>query len=283
MHAQVDSWLRIHEVFHPTDCSPGSNVALAHALKLSLTAKARLTLMRVSPEEGVAAADELPDVRGTIARWLATERGGEPTPELQIRWHAASGSSPVRSCLQSLERIPADLIVVATHQHDGRSTWMGTSIAEPLVRSSGEMTLLVPEGAAGFVRPENGTITLKNILIPVAPQPSFAPAIEAARRLMLYLPEAEGTATVLHVGDPAGMPELRLPKVPGWRWDCATRSGDLIETILETAGQACADLIVMTTQGRQGFLEALRGSTTERVLRQSQCPMLTMPVGSFLG
>jgi hypothetical protein len=160
---------------------------------------------------------------------------------------------------------------------------MGTSIAEPLVRSSGEMTLLVPEGAAGFVRPENGTITLKNILIPVAPQPSFAPAIEAARRLMLYLPEAEGTATVLHVGDPTGMPELRLPKVPGWRWDCVSRSGDLIETILETAGQACADLIVMTTQGRQGFLEALRGSTTERVLRQSQCPMLTMPVGSFLG
>jgi len=31
------------------------------------------------------------------------------------------------------------------------------------------------------------------------------------------------------------------------------------------------------------FLHALRGSTTERVLRQASCPLLTMSVGSFLG
>jgi hypothetical protein len=34
MPTQVDRWLRIHEVFHPTDCSQGSEVALLHALKL---------------------------------------------------------------------------------------------------------------------------------------------------------------------------------------------------------------------------------------------------------
>jgi hypothetical protein len=162
-------------------------------------------------------------------------------------------------------------------------TWLGKSVAEPLARSSGEMTLLVPEGTAGFVRPEDGAITLKSILVPVASQPPPEPAIEAARRLMLYLPEAEGTATVLHVGDPSDIFELHLPEGPGWKWDHVVQPGDVIDTILETAVQVAADLVAMTTQGRHGFLDALRGSTTERVLRQARCPMLTMPVGSFLG
>jgi nucleotide-binding universal stress UspA family protein len=279
---QVDRWLRIHEVFHPTDCSAKSEAALCHALKISLVAGARLTLMRVSPEDGDS-VDDFPDVRGMIARWQAHGTCAERPDELQVRWHAASGSHPVRSCRQSLDKSPAELIVVATRQHDGKSTWLGESVAEPLARSSGEMTLLVPEGTAGFVQPEDGTSSLKSILVPVTSQPSPAPAIEAARRLMLYEPEAEGTATLLYVGEPSSMPELRLPDVPGWKWNRVVRPGDVIETILQTAAEVAADLVAMTTQGRHGFLDALRGSTTERVLRQARCPMLTMPVGSFLG
>ena len=43
------------------------------------------------------------------------------------------------------------------------------------------------------------------------------------------------------------------------------------------------DESLSVAERRQGFLDALRGSTTERVLRQARCPMITMPVGSFLG
>ena len=34
------------------------------------------------------------------------------------------------------------------------------------------------------------------------------------------------------------------------------------------------DLVVMASRGHDGFLDALRGSTTERVLRQVTCPLL---------
>lgn len=282
MPTQVERWHRIHEVFHPTDCSPGSETALLHALRISLTAEARLTLMRVSAE-GSAPSHDFPDVRGILARWPACRASGEPIPELQVQWHTARGNHPVRSCLESLKRAPTDLIVVATRQQDGKTTWMGESVAEPLARSSGEMTLLVPEGTAGFIRPEDGAAALKSILVPVAREPRPEPAIEAARRLMLYLPDAGGTATVLYVGDSSGMPELRLPELPGWKWNQVVRQGDVVDAILETAGQLGADLVAMTTQGRHGFLDALRGSTTERVLRHARCPMLAMPVGSFLG
>ena len=255
---------------------------MVHALKISLVAGAQLTLMRVRPDLNDP-SDDFPDVRGTIERWRTQGNIGESIRELPVRWHAAHGNDPVASCLRSLHRHPAELIVVATHQYDGQMTWMGKSVAEPLARSSGEMTLLVPEGMAGFVRPEDGAITLKSILVPVANQPRPEPAIEAARRLMLYLPEAGGTATVLHVGDPSDMPQIPLPEVPGWKWNHLVQAGDVVDTILETAAKVSADLIAMTTEGRQGFLDALRGSTTQRVLRQARCPMLAIPVGSFLG
>jgi nucleotide-binding universal stress UspA family protein len=33
----------------------------------------------------------------------------------------------------------------------------------------------------------------------------------------------------------------------------------------------------MPTAGRQGVVDALRGSTTERVIRQAPCPVLAVP------
>jgi nucleotide-binding universal stress UspA family protein len=36
----------------------------------------------------------------------------------------------------------------------------------------------------------------------------------------------------------------------------------------------------MTTQGHTGVLDALRGSTTERILRRASCPVLAVPAGS---
>jgi hypothetical protein len=34
---------------------------------------------------------------------------------------------------------------------------------------------------------------------------------------------------------------------------------------------------VMATLGHHGFLDALRGSTTERIVRNSTCPVLAIP------
>ncbi len=53
--------------------------------------------------------------------------------------------------------------------------------------------------------------------------------------------------------------------------------GNAVETILRVASDIPADLIVMGTQGHQGFLDALRGNTTEQVLRESTCPILAVP------
>ena len=57
------------------------------------------------------------------------------------------------------------------------------------------------------------------------------------------------------------------------------RSGDVVEGILAAAADMRANLIGMATAGHHGLLDALRGSTTERVLRHAPCPVLAIPVG----
>ncbi len=78
------------------------------------------------------------------------------------------------------------------------------------------------------------------------------------------------------------MPDVVCPDVPGWRWNKVTKQGDVIDGICETAQETEADLIVMVTDGRHGFLDALRGSHSERVLRRSPCPLLVIPARGFM-
>jgi nucleotide-binding universal stress UspA family protein len=50
-----------------------------------------------------------------------------------------------------------------------------------------------------------------------------------------------------------------------------------VDEILKAEANWRPDLMVLATQGHIGFLDALRGSTTERVLRGAHCPVLSVP------
>ena len=52
--------------------------------------------------------------------------------------------------------------------------------------------------------------------------------------------------------------------------------GDVVEEVLKKAKTLDADLVVMGTHGRRGFRRLLLGSVTERVLRQSEAPVLSI-------
>ncbi|HEU4616794.1 MAG TPA: universal stress protein, partial [Gammaproteobacteria bacterium] len=79
---------------------------------------------------------------------------------------------------------------------------------------------------------------------------------------------------LLHVGDD-DFPFRTLDDLEHLR-----RSGDPVEQILGAADRLEADLIVMATAGHHGVFDALRGSTTERVLRRSPCPLLAVPIAA---
>jgi nucleotide-binding universal stress UspA family protein len=88
--------------------------------------------------------------------------------------------------------------------------------------------------------------------------------------------------TIVHVGEKADMPQVELPDVSGWKWNTVVCSGDVVPAISDTVSAVRAGLIVLTTEGRQGFLDALRGSHSERILRQAPCPLLAIPASGFM-
>jgi nucleotide-binding universal stress UspA family protein len=61
------------------------------------------------------------------------------------------------------------------------------------------------------------------------------------------------------------------------------RTGDVVSTILEVAAEEKANLIAMPTGGHHGFLDAMRGSITERVLRHAPCPVFAVPADVNIG
>jgi nucleotide-binding universal stress UspA family protein len=79
------------------------------------------------------------------------------------------------------------------------------------------------------------------------------------------------------------MPSLNLPKDTNWTWTRMVKVGEPADVILQTSIELCTDLIIMTSGGPDGFLDALRGTTSERVVRKAHCPVANLPVGSMLG
>lgn len=273
----------IESVLHPTDFSEGSKVAFYHALKAALLSRSELTLLHVSPD-GTSEWTDFPGVRETLERWQLlpqnSPRSAVGQLGIDVRKIVARKSDPVEAVVGYLHSHPAELIVLATHQREGRVRWLDKSVAEPVARRAEELTLFIPGNSEGFVSAEDGSVSLNRILIPIALSPRAQPALDSAARLVRGMNCSAGTFTLLHVGQADTMPGVNCPNVEGWEWKKELRSGNVIQTIVDMSKETDADLIVMTTDGRNGFLDGLRGSHSERVLRQIRVPLLTVPVYS---
>ena len=273
----------VRSVFHPSDFSKASENAFAHALAIALVRQTQLTILHVAPEH--LAADqwrEFPAVRATLERWGLLEKGSPRSAvfeelAVQVKKVALRKRKPRASILEYLDEHPTDLIVLATQGRDGVSGWLQRSVAEPVARRSETITLFVPEGARGFVDPEHGELSLRRILVPVDHRPDPRAAVVLATRAAQGLGNGEVSISLLHVGAANEPPALELPEGSAWSWKTELRRGDAVEQILAVADETSADLIAMVTEGREGALDALRGTTTERVLRNAPCPVLAVP------
>jgi nucleotide-binding universal stress UspA family protein len=270
----------IQSVFHPSDFTEGSEVAFAHALKIALVAGSALDILHVSEGKDVAWT-EFPGVRGMLERWRVlppnSPRGAVASIGIDVRKVVLKDADPVRAVERFLEKHPTDLVVLAAHAHQGHMRWTRSSISRPIAKAAAAPALFLPYGCPGFISREDGSPSLRNVLLPVVSAPGPEPALEAARRLTWALQCPEVTFTLLHVGSEGEMPAVQVEEQPGWAWRKVARQGDVVDTILAVARESEAHLIVMTTAGRQGFLDALRGSTTERVLRSGAFPLLAIP------
>jgi nucleotide-binding universal stress UspA family protein len=270
----------IEHVLHPTDLSPESEPAFAHALAIALAQQAKLTLLSVGAE---ATEDwrRFPRVRETLERWRLLEPGSAQSAVVErlgirVQKVGIAASEPVDAIREYLRDHPADLVVLATAQREGVTRLLQGSVAQQVARASRTRALFVPKEVKGFIAPATGALSLRRLLVPIAHETNASAAVEGAARLASALGELPVAVTLLHVG--GKFPAVEPPSGSDWTWSRLLRKGDAVQEILTAARDLDVDAIVMTSDGRDEFLDRFRGSHAERVVRGAPCPVAVVPV-----
>src|SRR6476660_6348439 len=120
----TDDVLGIRRIFHPSDFSEASNAAFAYALKLALAVRGHLTILHTGKAlEDSSWAAGFPRVRRTLEGWKLLPVGSvvKDIAELglDVRKIVLPSMDPASSIVRYLHTHPHDLIVLATHQHEG--------------------------------------------------------------------------------------------------------------------------------------------------------------------
>lgn len=274
----------LEAVFHPTDFSPSSHVAFDHALRISLANRSFFDILHVGSDKvGRPIWSEFPQVRGRLADWGLLQKGSPKHAVaealgIHVRKVELGSRNPLAAMTSFLEEEGSDLIVLATEGRDGLPGWLKPSISEGLARKSKIATLFVPSGARGFVSPVNGEVRLRRVLLPVDHKPHPQGAIDAAGWVIQSLSAEAPQVEAIYIGDASRMPSVVPPRTLACEFKQTIHAGKAAEEVIKTAQARETDLIVMATEGREGFLDALRGSTTEQVVRRAPCPVLAIPV-----
>lgn len=272
----------MQRIFHPTDFSNGGESAFVHALKLAVNANALLEVLHVDRHPEQVTWDDFPQVRETLSQWglLPDWALPEDVERLGIGVHKVllAGNDPVSEILKHLSVHRPDLIVIASHHRAGIDRWLHQDISKKIARSSHTSCLFVPHGSDGFVARKDGSIEMHKVVVPIASEPDAVAAIAQSWAFASLLDCKSVTATLVHVGDDENiLRNLTIPDIDGWTWELVTEDGDPATQILKTADERRADLIALTTQGHHGFLDALRGSTSDKIVEKASCPILAVP------
>jgi nucleotide-binding universal stress UspA family protein len=242
-------------IAHASDLSGDDASAFLHAAALTRNGS-RLVTLHAGPEERVPA-----DTSELAARW-----GRRIEHEL----HRVDLEEDVSdSLLEPLQRLRPDLVVVGTHARHRFAAWLHDSVGEAIARNLHVPVLVVPNQSRGFVDPHSGAVDLRRVIVPAGNAGDARKAVAAAQ-LLARIAESLVELEIVHAG-PVD-PDLERLGLAVQRID-----GSLEDAIVAAARARDACLIVMATRGHDAVGDVLRGSHTERVIREARCPVLSVP------
>jgi nucleotide-binding universal stress UspA family protein len=304
----------IRRILCPIDFSEHSRRALDHAVAIARWYGSAITVLHVFSPAPVAAFGAGPvmlepialpslDREQVLAQTSAFAEAAR-APGVAIEAIVREGSV-AGEILERAARIEADLLVIGTHGRSGFDRLLLGSVTEKVLRQAGCPVMTVPARLQGGVHA--GPVLYKRILCPVDFSPSSLQALDYALSLAQ---EADGRLIVHHViahefenaGETAavvvdaGMTvgdflkareaaiQRRLQElVAGAPEFCHVEPlvthGKPWREVLRAAGELQSDLIVMGVQGRGAADLLFFGSTTQHVVRQASCPVLTLRGG----
>jgi len=310
--------IEIKTILCPIDFSDYSRRALDHAVAIARWYDSTITAFHVYAVPPPAAYGlESPPPVGMVltpadrerlttamARFVETANASGVPIEIAI----GQGTSAANEILQQANAMRADLLTIGTHGRSGFDRLVLGSVAEKVLRRADCPVLTVPRQVPDAV--PVAPVVFKRILCPIDFSDSSMHALNYA---MSLAQQADANLTVLHVmvyDLEIEAPEMyetvladRRLSVTDYRRRCEEYSRERLRTAVpETVGAYCTvevlqatgkpyreilrvaaeqqtDLIVIGVQGRTAPDLMVFGSTTQHVVRQATCPVLTIRKG----
>lgn len=287
----------------PVDGSKLSERALSLAIPLAEEHGARLMLVQVHEPVlpltfggGVPVVDTALDASHRTELRTAFEKLVARTQKLtaaRVEGQFRDGRV-VGTLLEAIAEHGAGLVVMSTHGRGGfQRFWLG-SVTDALVRHVTVPVLLV-RGARPPAKRLTGAPAFTRAVVPLDGSPRAERAVAAARGLFgraharLHLVhvvhpmtamaaanaqrDAERESTEAYLAPLAARTATPTLEV---RWESRT-SGNVARTILESAEQHDADVIVIAGQGLSGVQRLLVGSVADKLIRTAPVPVLVVP------
>jgi len=269
------------QILVPTDGSRSAEAAARHGIVIAEAFDASVhvisvhddqerneRLAKAQAQDAISHLEELFEQESDLSCQSAIEHG-----------------SPYEAILSYAAENGIDLIVMGTHGRRGLSRVLLGSVTERVIRLSNDPVVAVPPHAID--REREG---YERILIPTDGSPGATAAVEhgisiaerlgAAVRVLCVI---EGELGLPPIGDPLRDEAVEVLEAVSER--ASDRNVSLTthvqpgiphEVINNFVSAHGIDLITMGTHGRSGIRRHLLGSVTERVLRTSDAPVLTV-------
>jgi nucleotide-binding universal stress UspA family protein len=298
--------IEIKRILCPVDFSDYSRQALHYAGSIAKWYESSVTVLYVHPAVPVAAAAPGAPAFPPFAV-TASDRDKLLTSMKSFVEHETHSVAPIDyrvvegpvgpEILDVARGVSADLIVMGTHGRSGFERLMVGSVTERILRKASCPVLSVPPAVQG----EHPSAIFKKMLCAIDFSEWSMRALDYAISLAQ---EADAHLTVLHVVELPADAQERLPHLsPGVREYVAAVEDDHrvrlqaavpesvravceVETmmavgkpyreVLRVAAEQHSDLIVIGVHGRGAADLLLFGSTTQHVVRQATCPVLTL-------
>jgi nucleotide-binding universal stress UspA family protein len=275
----------VRRIAHASDLSPLSDLAFLHALRLAIAIRGRLDILHVKQPGTAHEWHAFPRVREPLQRWGLLAPGDQPEAiDAKLGVHVAKveidHKDPTAGLSAFILGHRPDLLVLATNGREGLERWLNASVSEETARRAHVPALLIGPESRGFVAADSGHLRINCVLVPVAAAPSPALALQRMQALLAPIDVSADRFHLVHVAPTPGADDAVCDVLDerGRPHRIERCEGPVVDTILATAERCRADLIAMPTLGRHGFLDALRGSTTRRVVARASCPVLTVPL-----
>jgi nucleotide-binding universal stress UspA family protein len=283
--------LKLRTILCPTDFSPLGNSALPYAVLLAGLLRSKLVMLHVmtrAEQRALAVGSPLrlragcmDECRRLIIETTDTFKDLVGETHVLTDFIVEEGGAPAQRIPHHAAAQHADLIVMATHGHSGFARELMGSVTERVILQAPcpVIALRLPPTTP----PDRALLhpRIRRVLLPT----------DLSEQSLRVLPIAEAiarpfkaTLTALYVIEDGVLSaaSAALKQFMDLNYDGklpvahAVRQGDSAEQIVNFALHSRMDLIAMTTQGRNQLRDRLFGTTTERVLRITPCPLLVV-------